>query len=163
TCVSATLRLRSHATPKSNETSPEMPNRSALWSTWCARSAFFRSAFEGMQPTLRHTPPQYFSSMIATERPSCALRTAATYPPGAAAPSTPMMAHTNAGMPGVTSMGGPGSTVGVGDGSAVGVAGEVSVVSVGDGAGAAPSAVKANVPEIGCPSLETTFQVTVTS
>ena len=35
-----------------------------------ARSAFLRSALEGMQPTLRQTPPQYFSSMTATERPS---------------------------------------------------------------------------------------------
>ena len=70
TCVSATLRLRSHATPKSNVTSPEIPNRSALWLNVCARSAFLRSALEGMQPTFRQTPPQYFSSMTATERPS---------------------------------------------------------------------------------------------
>ncbi len=70
TWVSATLRLRSHATPKSNDTSPEMPKRSALWWKVCARSAFLRRAFEGMHPTFRQTPPQYFSSMTATERPS---------------------------------------------------------------------------------------------
>ena len=84
TWVSETFRLRSHATPKSKWTSPEMPNSSALsWNVW-ARSAFFRRAFEGMHPTFRHTPPQYFSSMIATVRPSWAARTAATYPPGPA-------------------------------------------------------------------------------
>ena len=44
----------------------------------CDSSAFFSSALEGMQPTLRHTPPQYFSSMMATDWPSCAARTAAT-------------------------------------------------------------------------------------
>ena len=70
TCWSATFRLRSHATPKSKVTSPEIPNRSALWLKVCARSAFLSSAFDGMQPTFRHTPPQYFSSMTATERPS---------------------------------------------------------------------------------------------
>ena len=70
TCVSATLRLRSHATPKSKCTSPEMPNSSAWWWKMWARSAFLSSALEGMHPTFRQTPPQYFSSMIATERPS---------------------------------------------------------------------------------------------
>ncbi|KEP72585.1 hypothetical protein HR12_42775 [Microbacterium sp. SUBG005] len=52
------------------------------WKVW-ARSALRSSAFEGMQPTLRQTPPQ-FSSTIATDSPSCAPRTAATYPPGPA-------------------------------------------------------------------------------
>ncbi|BCB77260.1 hypothetical protein Pflav_036700 [Phytohabitans flavus] len=31
----------------------------------------------GMQPTLRQTPPQYFSSTTAVDRPSWAARTAA--------------------------------------------------------------------------------------
>ena len=78
TCVCATLRLRSCAAPKSNDTSPEMPKKSALWVNVCASSAFLRSDFEGMHPTLRHTPPQYFSSMIAAFRPSWEARTAAT-------------------------------------------------------------------------------------
>src|SRR5690606_26865148 len=84
TCVSETLRLRSHAAPKSKCTSPEMPNRSAWAWKMCARSALRSRAFEGMQPTFRQTPPQYFSSMIATDLPSWAARTAATYPPGPA-------------------------------------------------------------------------------
>ena len=75
---SATTRERSKAAPKSAVNSPEMPKKSALCFRVCTTSAFFSSAFEGMQPTLRHTPPQYFSSMMATDWPSCAARTAAT-------------------------------------------------------------------------------------
>lgn len=43
---------------------------------------------DGMQPTLRQTPPQYFGSTTAVERPSCAARMAATYPPGPAPRTT---------------------------------------------------------------------------
>src|SRR6059036_1345130 len=39
-------------------------------------------AWVGMQPQLRHTPPGRSSYTAATERPSCAHRMAATYPPG---------------------------------------------------------------------------------
>ena len=49
-----------------------------------ASSALRSSALDGMQPTLRHTPPQYFSSTTATDLPSWAARMAATYPPGPA-------------------------------------------------------------------------------
>ena len=75
---SATTRERSHALPKSSVNSPEMPKKSALCFRVWAISAFFKSALEGMQPTLRQTPPQYFSSMMATDWPSWAARTAAT-------------------------------------------------------------------------------------
>src|SRR3954469_9669988 len=54
----------------------------------CASSALRSSAFEGMHPTLRHTPPQYLSSTTATLLPSCAARMAATYPPGPAPRTT---------------------------------------------------------------------------
>ncbi len=75
---SATLRLRWYAAPKSNVTSPEMPNvLASAWKMW-ASSALRRSAFDGMQPTFRQTPPQYFSSMMAVFLPSCAARIAAT-------------------------------------------------------------------------------------
>ena len=42
-----------------------------------------KSAFDGMQPTLRHVPPSvgYFS-IIAVLKPNCAQRIADTYPPG---------------------------------------------------------------------------------
>ena len=41
------------------------------------------SAFDGMQPTLRQVPPSVaFFSTTATFMPSCAARTAQTYPPG---------------------------------------------------------------------------------
>ncbi len=46
-------------------------------STW-ASSALRSSALEGMQPTLRHTPPQYFFSITAAVFPSWAARIAAT-------------------------------------------------------------------------------------
>ena len=78
TCFSDTWRLRSNAAPKSKCTSPEMPKVVAWSWKMCASSALRSSAFEGMHPTLRHTPPQYLSSMTATFRPSCAARIAAT-------------------------------------------------------------------------------------
>ena len=75
---SETLRLRSNAAPKSMVTSPWMPKvLASLVSVW-ASSALRSSALDGMQPTLRHTPPQYFSSTTATLRPSCEARMAAT-------------------------------------------------------------------------------------
>jgi hypothetical protein len=55
-----------------------MPNVLASWVKMWAISALRISALVGMHPTLRHTPPQYFSSMIAVESPSCAARIAAT-------------------------------------------------------------------------------------
>ena len=78
TMLSETLRLRSNAAPKSKLTSPEIPN--SLPSRWTvlASSALRRRALEGIHPTLRHTPPQYFSSTTATLRPSCEARMAAT-------------------------------------------------------------------------------------
>src|SRR5687768_2895005 len=57
---------------------PKSPARSTRWST----SALRRSALVGMQPQFRQTPPGRSSSTAATERPSCAHRMAATYPPG---------------------------------------------------------------------------------
>src|SRR3954468_2713096 len=53
-----------------------------------ASSALRSNALLGMHPTLRQTPPQYFSSTIAVVRPSCAARIAATYPPGPAPKTT---------------------------------------------------------------------------
>ncbi len=85
---SATERLRSNAAPKSKLTSPEMPNVLASAVTRCASSALRSNALDGMHPTLRHTPPQYFSSTTATLRPSWAARIAATYPPGPAPRTT---------------------------------------------------------------------------
>ena len=81
---SATLRLRSNATPKSKVTSPEMPNSLGLLGEDVGEFGVRSSALEGMQPTLRQTPPQYFSSTTAMFRPSWAARMAATYPPGPA-------------------------------------------------------------------------------
>ena len=51
-------------------TSPEMPKILASWVKMWAISALRSSALVGMQPTLRQTPPQYFSSMIAVDNPS---------------------------------------------------------------------------------------------
>ena len=76
--ASATLRLRLWVTPKSIVASPEIPNVSFSWVMMCAISALRSSAFDGMQPTLRQTPPQYFSSTTATDLPSWAARMAAT-------------------------------------------------------------------------------------
>ena len=64
---SATPRLRLWVTPKSIEASPLMPKTSFSLVMMWAISALRSSAFEGMQPTLRQTPPQYFSSMTATD------------------------------------------------------------------------------------------------
>ena len=75
---SATVRLRLKAAPKSKVTSPLMPKVFASWLKMWASSALRSSALVGMQPTLRQTPPQYFSSMIAVFRPSWAARIAAT-------------------------------------------------------------------------------------
>ena len=63
--ASATLRLRSWVGPKAIVASPSMPNVSFSWVRMCASSALRSSALEGMQPTLRQTPPQYFSSTTA--------------------------------------------------------------------------------------------------
>ena len=41
-------------------------------------------AFDGMQPTFKHTPPMNSRSTITVFFPSCAARIAATYPPGPA-------------------------------------------------------------------------------
>src|SRR5918911_735276 len=65
-----------------------MPNVFASSRTMCASSALRSSALEGMQPTLRQTPPQYLSSTTATRLPSCEARMAATYPPGPAPRTT---------------------------------------------------------------------------
>ncbi len=82
-----TLRERACVAPYFIVASPSMPYSSfSCWSVW-ASSAFLMSAFEGMQPTLRQTPPQYFFSTTATFFPSWEARIAATYPPGPA-PST---------------------------------------------------------------------------
>jgi hypothetical protein len=70
--------------PKSIVASPLIPKTSFSFVMMWAISALRSSAFEGMQPTLRQTPPQYFSSMTATDCPSWAARIAATYPPGPA-------------------------------------------------------------------------------
>jgi hypothetical protein len=85
--ASATLRLRAWVVPKSIAASPEMPKVAFSCVMMCAISALRSSAFDGMHPTLRQTPPQYFSSMTAAFSPSCEARIAATYPPGPA-PST---------------------------------------------------------------------------
>src|SRR3954449_10332946 len=65
-----------------------MPNLSFSWVSTCASSALRSSALEGMQPTLRQTPPQYLDSTTATLLPSWAARMAATYPPGPAPRTT---------------------------------------------------------------------------
>ena len=78
TMPALTSRLRLWVGPKAIVASPSMPNFAfSCWSVW-ASSAFFSSALEGMQPTLRQTPPQYFSSTTATFWPSWAARIAAT-------------------------------------------------------------------------------------
>src|SRR5690625_4732455 len=77
-----TLRERACAAPKSKETSPEIPKVLASWLKMCATSAFFNRDLDGIQPTLRQTPPQYCFSTTAVFRPSWDARIAATYPPG---------------------------------------------------------------------------------
>src|SRR5690625_7472348 len=69
-----TLRERWCATPKSKLTSPEIPKVLASWLKVCATSAFLSSALDGIQPTFKHTPPQYCFSTTATFLPSCASR-----------------------------------------------------------------------------------------
>jgi hypothetical protein len=68
--------------------SPSMPYFFLSWVRVWASSAFFSSALDGMHPTLRQTPPQYFFSTTATFLPSWAARIAATYPPGPAPRTT---------------------------------------------------------------------------
>ncbi len=75
---SLTLRERACVGPYAMVASPSMPKRSFSWASVCASSAFLSNAFDGMQPTLRQTPPQYFSSTTATFLPSCEARMAAT-------------------------------------------------------------------------------------
>ena len=78
TMPAETWRLRLWVGPNDIVASPSMPNLSFSCASTCASSAFLSSALEGMQPTLRHTPPQYFSSTTATDLPSWAARIAAT-------------------------------------------------------------------------------------
>ena len=67
---SATLRLRSKAAPKSKLTlAARCRTSSPRCVKMCASSALRSSALEGMQPTFRQTPPQYFSSMMAVLKP----------------------------------------------------------------------------------------------
>ena len=63
--ASATLRLRWWVGPKAIVASPSIPNVFFSWVMMCAISALRSSALDGMQPTLRQTPPQYFSSTTA--------------------------------------------------------------------------------------------------
>src|SRR5689334_11880019 len=72
-----------------------MPNLSFSWVITWASSALRSSAFDGMHPTLRQTPPQYFASMTAAFRPSWEARMAATYPPGPAPRTTTSKSLTN--------------------------------------------------------------------
>src|SRR3954454_12498224 len=65
-----------------------MPKGFASSRTRWASSALRSRALEGMQPTLRQTPPQYLDSTTATLLPSWAARMAATYPPGPAPRTT---------------------------------------------------------------------------
>src|SRR5581483_204617 len=73
-----TARERSQVGPYDMVASPSMPYLAFSWLSVCASSAFFSSALDGMQPTLRQTPPQYLSSTTATDLPSWAARMAAT-------------------------------------------------------------------------------------
>src|SRR3954452_3742492 len=61
---------------KSIDASPVMPNLSFSWVRMCDSSALRSSAFDGMHPTLRQTPPQYFCSTAATFLPSWEARRA---------------------------------------------------------------------------------------
>src|ERR1700683_1282091 len=68
---------------KSTLTSPVwMPCSFAAPRISSITSAEFSSAFDGMHPQLRHTPPGRSRSTIATFIFSCEARIAATYPPG---------------------------------------------------------------------------------
>ena len=73
-----TLRDRSWVGPNAIVASPWMPKTSFSWVSTCASSALRSSAFDGMHPTLRQTPPQYFFSITAADLPSWAARIAAT-------------------------------------------------------------------------------------
>ena len=88
TMPALTFRERSWVGPKAMVASPWIPNTSFSRVSTCASSALRSSALEGMQPTLRQTPPQYFFSTTATDLPSWAARMAATYPPGPAPRTT---------------------------------------------------------------------------
>ncbi len=88
TMESDTSRLRAWVGAKSIDASPVIPKRSFSWLRMCDSSALRSSALDGMQPTLRQTPPQYCFSTTATLLPSWAARMAATYPPGPAPRTT---------------------------------------------------------------------------
>ena len=78
TMPAETWRLRSWVGPKAIDASPSMPNLSFSCVSMWASSALRSSALDGMQPTLRQTPPQYLSSTTATDLPSWEARIAAT-------------------------------------------------------------------------------------
>jgi len=81
--VLTTASLRARIAGRSRRGSPKwMPaSRSSLAES--ITSAMCRSVFEGMQPTLRHTPPSVeWRSTSATALPRSAARKAAVYPPG---------------------------------------------------------------------------------
>ena len=86
--ASATDRLRAWVGPKDIVASPSMPKVFFSAVMMWASSALRSRALLGMQPTLRHTPPQYLPSTMATFFPSWAARIAATYPPGPAPRTT---------------------------------------------------------------------------
>ena len=78
TIPALTWRDRLWVGPSDIVASPSMPNLSfSCVSTWDS-SALRSSALDGMQPTLRQTPPQYWLSTTATDLPSWAARMAAT-------------------------------------------------------------------------------------
>jgi hypothetical protein len=78
TMPAETCRLRAWVGAKAIVASPSMPYFFFSWVRTWASSAFLSRALDGMQPTLRHTPPQYFCSTTATDWPSWAARIAAT-------------------------------------------------------------------------------------
>ena len=80
--MTASLNSRSFAMSTLGA-STRMP-RSAAPRMSSTRFAAAMSAFDGMQPQLRQTPPSDSFSTSATFLPSCASRMAATYPPGPA-------------------------------------------------------------------------------
>ena len=78
TIPALTSRERLWVGPNDMVASPSMPNFAfSCWSV-CASSAFLSRALDGMHPTLRQTPPQYFFSTTATFWPSWEARMAAT-------------------------------------------------------------------------------------
>ena len=78
TMPALTWRDRLWVGPKDIVASPSMPNLSFSCVSTCDSSALRSSALDGMQPTLRQTPPQYLLSTTATDLPSWAARIAAT-------------------------------------------------------------------------------------